>query len=169
MSGNGVYLGGKVGLSKKKRQNYKSGSLWDVIYKFGSLWVILPEKNNGKCPDEWWIRQRYTKGISLSRERKNEWQWRDDKAKVYTLNSAYTKLKNNNFVQECFSYSGFWKMKILPSAQFFEWRVIITKVATQDNLEMRGIEVGNRMCVLCDTNEETINHMFFSYDVTSHV
>jgi len=108
-------------------------------------------------------------GISLSREREDEWQWRDDKTQVYTVNSAYTKLKNDKFVQDGFSYSEFRKIKALPSAQFFAWRVIINKVATRDNLERKGIDVGSRMCVLCGTNEETINHLFFSCDVTSHV
>ena len=44
---------------------------------------------------------------------------RDDKTQVYTVNSAYTKLKNDKFVQDGFSYSEFRKIKALPSAQFF--------------------------------------------------
>ena len=87
-------------------------------------------------------------GISLSREMEDEWQWRDDKTQVYTVNSAYTKLKNDKFVQDGFSYSEFRKIKALPSAQFFAWQVIINEVATRDNLERRGIDVGSIEMVL---------------------
>ncbi|CAN1826521.1 hypothetical protein LINPERHAP1_LOCUS31589, partial [Linum perenne] len=48
------------------------------------------------------------------------------------------------------------------------WKIYLGKVATQDNLQRRGFTLANR-CVLCGSNEESVQHLFlscsFAFDV----
>lgn len=43
------------------------------------------------------------------------------------------------------------------------WLVIHNRIPTRDRLIQRGLQVDNR-CLLCNRNQETIDHLFFSCD-----
>ncbi|WZZ00453.1 hypothetical protein YC2023_072781 [Brassica napus] len=48
-------------------------------------------------------------------------------------------------------------------ASFHMWLVIQNRIPTRDRLIQRGLQVDNR-CLLCNRNQETIDHLFFSCD-----
>ncbi|CAN1759570.1 hypothetical protein LINPERHAP1_LOCUS7188, partial [Linum perenne] len=54
-----------------------------------------------------------------------------------------------------------WQPSTPSKIACFLWRVFLRKIATQDNLQKRGFSLPNR-CVLCDSNNESIDHIFLS-------
>jgi len=45
----------------------------------------------------------------------------------------------------------------------------LDKVATRDNLCDMGVNLGNKMCLMCDLTYETSSHLFFSCQVASRI
>jgi len=64
-----------------------------------------------------------------------------------------------------FNFDSFWNIKVLPSAQYFAWRILIGKITTYDNLISRGIHIGGSLCVMCGLKGECVNHLFYLYNV----
>jgi len=62
-----------------------------------------------------------------------------------------------------------WKIKALPSMQHFAWKVLLVRVATKDNLTMRGILIGSTLCVMCSNDEESVSHLLFTCNVAQSV
>jgi len=77
------------------------------------------------------------------------------------VKSAYKKLNRSNEAQQGNLFELFWKMKALPSSQYFAWRVMINRVAIYDNLQNRGVKVGSKVCVMCQCCYEIVTHLFF--------
>jgi len=150
----------------------KKAKLGDAGYWNGENWVW-----NLQWRREWfeWEKDtvanlmREVEGTTLLRDREDERIWNDDETKVYTVNSAYKKLNKSNGTQQENLFELFWKMKALPSAQYFAWRVIINRVATYDNLQNRGVEVGSKVCVMCHCCDETVTHLFFSCRIAARL
>jgi len=47
---------------------------------------------------------------------------------------------------------------------------MFNRVVTKDNLYQRkGVKVGNKLCVMCETNEETVNPLFFQGNIIMRV
>jgi len=51
----------------------------------------------------------------------------------------------------------------------FTWHVIISKVATRDKLHIIWVELGSRICVICQVNDEIFTHMFFNCRIVAHI
>ncbi|CAN1230374.1 hypothetical protein LINPERPRIM_LOCUS3275, partial [Linum perenne] len=54
-----------------------------------------------------------------------------------------------------------WQPSTPSKIACFLWRVFLRKIATHDNLQKRGFSLPNQ-CVLCDSNNESIDHIFLS-------
>ncbi|XP_058765967.1 uncharacterized protein LOC131639491 [Vicia villosa] len=61
-----------------------------------------------------------------------------------------------------------WKIKSPSKNLFFGWRLILEKLATKDQLARRGILVEGieTACVFCQSEEETLVHLFAGCSVT---
>jgi len=105
----------------------------------------------------------------LVKDSDDEWQWKDEEIKVYTVKFAYKKLQNGIKGEDEVFYDKFWRIKALPIIKHFAWRMMLNKVATYNNLYNIGIELGTRMCVMCGNNEEIISHLFFSCRATNYI
>jgi len=87
----------------------------------------------------------------------------------YKVREAYNTLvkavggKNNEVFEKL------WRSKGLPTAQLCAWRVLHSRVTTQDMLHNRGIPINNFNCIFCNSCEETVNHVFFSCKKTSSI
>jgi len=52
-----------------------------------------------------------------------------------------------------------WRACSPPSHSFVFWRMMLSKLPTDDNLQMRGCTIVS-ICVLCFKHEETSSHLF---------
>ena len=113
------------------------------------------------------------KTVKIDAYRNDEWLWLGDNSNSFTVNSAYNVLLCQNTLlpqlSPSFNFDFFWRLKALPSAHYFAWRVLTGKIATYDNLLHRGIQTGGGMCVMCGIELETVNHLFFTCKVASKV
>jgi len=103
------------------------------------------------------------------KEREDEWFWKGEDKQVYSVKSTYKTLQNGDIRQENAVFGLLWKVKALPTTQFFAWRVISNRVATYDNLQRRGVLLSNNNCVRCEINVESVSHLFFGCKVAAYV
>jgi len=80
------------------------------------------------------------------------------------MQSIYKVLSTLDSVERDGIFPSLWKIKCLPIAKHFTWRVLRGKVATLDNLSRRGVVHSNNVCPLCKSFSETINH-FDRYEI----
>ena len=84
-----------------------------------------------------------------------QWQWAD--TGMYTVKSAYQRLKDGPRIQT--SIHRIWKLLVPPRMNVFGWLLIRNKLLTVDNLKKKGFQLVNR-CTLCKANQETAKHLF---------
>ena len=56
-----------------------------------------------------------------------------------------------------------------PIAHYFAWRVILNRVTTKENLRRKETTLQDTFCALCGLVEETIIHLFFTYNIANKV
>jgi len=66
-----------------------------------------------------------------------------------TLSQTYEKIQDTTVGERNTAVIELWKMKILPSAQNFAWRVLINKITTKNKLISKGITLSSSLCVIC--------------------
>ncbi|XP_020592738.1 uncharacterized protein LOC110033176 [Phalaenopsis equestris] len=55
-----------------------------------------------------------------------------------------------------------WNKFLTPSMSFFIWRLFLKLIPTDDILKLKGLR-GPSRCTFCQSQEETITHLFFDY------
>nr|CAD1844261.1 unnamed protein product [Ananas comosus var. bracteatus] len=75
----------------------------------------------------------------------------------FTMKSTYSML-NDGGLKDGRS-SKIWRIRIPLKVKVFNWIVLKKRPLTANNLLKRGW-IGNTVCVLCGTEEETIDHLF---------
>nr|GEV86333.1 hypothetical protein [Tanacetum cinerariifolium] len=58
-----------------------------------------------------------------------------------------------------------WNRHIPIKVNIFIWSLMLNKLSFTVNLDRRGIDVGWILCPICQADVETINHIFFSFDM----
>ncbi|CAN1304053.1 hypothetical protein LINPERPRIM_LOCUS26067 [Linum perenne] len=69
---------------------------------------------------------------------------------------------------EEFPFDVVWKARVPSKVACLSWKIYFGKVANLDNLQCRGFTLANR-CVLCGSNEESVQHLFLSCAFASEV
>ena len=106
--------------------------------------------------------------VSLQSDKEDSRTWNDPPSYTFSVKSAYNKLTYH----ECGGLSMFgslWNLKVMPSATFFVWRAFSNRLATKQNLHKRGVFLGDTLCALCGTEEETTTHILLSCRESSKV
>ncbi|XP_058783163.1 uncharacterized protein LOC131657821 [Vicia villosa] len=92
---------------------------------------------------------------------------------VFTVSSCYERFKEKlSGPPLCHAkvtaLGHLWKIKSPSKILFFGWRLILEKLATKDQLARRGILVEGieTACVFCQSEEETLTHLFAGCSVT---
>ena len=60
-----------------------------------------------------------------------------------------------------------WKMKSTPSSLIYGWRAFQDRLPTKDRLSRVGIRLQNSLCCLCNSNEESVEHLLVACNVSS--
>jgi len=106
--------------------------------------------------------------VLLQPDKEDSRIWIDPPSYTFSVKSAYNKLTYH----ECGGLSMFgslWNLKVMPSATFFVWRAFSNRLATKQNLHKRGVFLGDTLCALCGTEEETTTHILLSCRESSKV
>lgn len=83
--------------------------------------------------------------------------WKKTENGLLTLKDAYTFFNNAN--QVVFWGKMIWKASIPPSRSFLIWRLLHNRVATDENLQKRGVTTVS-ICSLCLNCDESYEHLF---------
>ncbi|XP_022008252.2 uncharacterized protein LOC110907604 [Helianthus annuus] len=102
--------------------------------------------------------------VSLS-DRKDDWKWLPDKAGIFSVKSAKQLLEtvdnsNSGFVLQ-------WCKWVPIKCNAFVWRAGLNRIPTIDSLRRRGIGVGDALCPLCKSVDESVEHLFTSCVIAS--
>ncbi|GJZ56640.1 RNA-directed DNA polymerase, eukaryota [Tanacetum coccineum] len=62
-----------------------------------------------------------------------------------------------------------WLKEMPTKVNIFIWRMLLNKLPTRMNLMNRGINVQSNQCGICDTGDETINHLMLHCDLARDV
>ncbi|PWA68102.1 reverse transcriptase zinc-binding domain-containing protein [Artemisia annua] len=67
------------------------------------------------------------------------------------------------------TYATRWLKELPAKVNIFIWRMLLNKLLTRMNLMSRGITVQSNQCGICDTGDETINHLMLHCDIARDV
>ncbi|XP_021993982.1 uncharacterized protein LOC110890666 [Helianthus annuus] len=95
----------------------------------------------------------------------DSWKWLGDSSGVFSVSSVRRLMEKSahhgsNFVLE-------WCKWIPIKCDVFVWRAEMGRIPTVDALRRRGITVGDGLCSLCRSGEESADHLFISCVVAS--
>lgn len=107
--------------------------------------------------------------VQLKRIELDNLFWQYEASGTFTVKSAYISLVTNRFEEISKLYQVLWKVQAPQSALHLAWRIFKRKIATKDSLLHRQIDVGDDRCVLCRSDTETVNHLFFTCPVSRQV
>ncbi|XP_022032949.1 uncharacterized protein LOC110934063 [Helianthus annuus] len=93
-------------------------------------------------------------------ERKDGWVWKGDQSGVFSVSSARKLLENMEGSGCCFQLD--WCKWVPIKCNVFVWRAGLGRIPTVDELQKRGMDVGEGFCPLCRSEEETASHLFTS-------
>jgi hypothetical protein len=95
----------------------------------------------------------------MSKEGPDILRWGHQAIGNFSVKEAY-RIHGNHCNQEADTIWGkIWSSALWPKVSTFLWLIIHNRILTWDNLRKRGF-TGLSMCVLCQTQEETKEHLF---------
>jgi hypothetical protein len=86
-------------------------------------------------------------------------RWGHSASSNFSVKEAYGIQCNHNNQQGDNIWSKIWRKELWPKVSTFLWLIIHNRILTWDNLRKRGF-TGPSMCVLCQSQEETKEHLF---------
>lgn len=84
---------------------------------------------------------------------------------------AYDCVANHYLASHCAAlplHRALWKLRIPEKIRCFIWLLSSNRVLTWDQLKKRGFQ-GPSLCILCQKNEESVQHLFMDYTYAKHV
>lgn len=108
----------------------------DQLHEFTALWIRL-------------------QGLELTNE-DDQIAWNLNANAKYSSASAYDVQFAGAFSP--IDFSKLWRSKAQPKCKMFFWLWLRQRILTDDNLQLRGIDHGDK-CSLCDQEQETATHL----------
>ncbi|KAJ0667015.1 putative RNA-directed DNA polymerase [Helianthus annuus] len=93
-------------------------------------------------------------------EREDGWGWKGDQSGVFSVISAKKLLEKLEGSVTEFKLE--WCKWVPIKCNLFVWRAGLGRIPTGDELQKRGIDVGEGICPLCKSEVETAAHLFTS-------
>ncbi|GKD60969.1 RNA-directed DNA polymerase, eukaryota [Tanacetum coccineum] len=97
--------------------------------------------------------------VILSHSR-DKWTWSLDPNGEFSVKTARDFIDDFMLPKECTATR--WLKCIPLKINIFSWRVYLDKLPTRANISLRGIDIPNIMCPICNSSMESTNHLFFS-------
>ena len=96
----------------------------------------------------------------FSKEEKDTQVWGNDEKGCFTVNVAYECLAKHERGPHLDVYDILWKSKAFPSVLTTTWRVLMDRIPTRECLSRRGVTMNSILCALCQTMNESCQHLF---------
>jgi len=103
---------------------------------------------------------RHISSATVLKEEKDDKVWRGDESGCYTVNSGYECLAKDEWAPQIDAFKYLWKSKAFPKVLITAWRVLLGRMPTRECLSRRGMVLNTTMCALCQTKEESCQHLF---------
>jgi len=93
------------------------------------------------------------------------------------VKSAYLKLEESVLSEDRWGeeekqvFKNMWKSAAPSKVVVFGWRMLLNRIPTRDNLELRNVlsSEGSSLCVMCNLKVESALHLFVHCDVACSV
>ncbi|GJY03288.1 RNA-directed DNA polymerase, eukaryota, reverse transcriptase zinc-binding domain protein [Tanacetum coccineum] len=102
------------------------------------------------------------RNVSLT-DQCDSWQWSLGVAAGFSVASVRTLVDDTTLEAGLVAIR--WIRNIPIKVNVFIWRLSLNKLPSRVNLDRRGIEVASTLCPTCQLDVETVNHIFFNYDM----
>ena len=98
--------------------------------------------------------------VTVKKDEQDKQVWRRDESGNFTVKSAYKCLEEPEGGTQISPFGYLWKTKAFPNVLITAWRVLLGRLPTMECLSKRGVMVNTTECALCQTKEETCQHLF---------
>ncbi|KAJ0589501.1 putative reverse transcriptase zinc-binding domain-containing protein [Helianthus annuus] len=105
-------------------------------------------------------------GIRITSE-KDKWRWSSVSDRIFTVKAIKKLLKEDLQLDTSFVLD--WCNWIPAKINIHAWRMEMDRVPTAKALMKRNIDIGDPACPLCNSEEETADHVFMACFVASAV
>jgi len=83
-----------------------------------------------------------------------------DESRLFSVNYSYECLAKHDKGHQHDAYKYLWKAKVSPNVTITTWRVLVGRIPTRDCLSRRGVTLNTTLYALCQTKDETCQHVF---------
>ncbi|CAK8578677.1 unnamed protein product [Lathyrus sativus] len=99
-------------------------------------------------------------------------RWMSHEVDIFTISEAYRLMANQTDPERLLddqrkAFRCLWQIKAPSKIVVFDWKILWNRVATRDLLIKRGMSRINPNCVLCDSEVESVHHLFYSCEISS--
>ena len=98
-----------------------------------------------------------TRSLHLNPNSEDVWTWTWESNGIYSAKSVYAAHFATNTI--CEAAKAIWESRAPLKIKFFVWLLFRRRIWTADRLAKRGLP-HNSMCVFCNTQNETVKHLF---------
>ncbi|XP_068498530.1 uncharacterized protein [Phaseolus vulgaris] len=103
---------------------------------------------------------RHISSANVIKDVKDVQVWRGDKSGCFKVNSAYDCLAKYERGPQFDVFKYQWKINAFPDVILTEWRVLLGRMPTRKCLSRKGVVLNTTVCALCQTKEESCQHLF---------
>ncbi|GJT14880.1 RNA-directed DNA polymerase, eukaryota, reverse transcriptase zinc-binding domain protein [Tanacetum coccineum] len=102
------------------------------------------------------------KDVVLS-DHRDSWKWSLDNSAGFSVASVRRLIDSRILVIDQNATS--WNRCVPNKVNVFLWRLSLNKLPFRVNLDRKGIDVGSVLCLICQDDVESVNHIFFSCEM----
>ncbi len=97
--------------------------------------------------------------VSLSTDAKDDWTWALDPGGAFTVRRLSSMLDEVCLQPEISTPLFSWNSLIPQKVNLCVWRAVLGRLPSRTNLASRGLEIADIRCPLCQSGEETVDHI----------
>jgi len=102
----------------------------------------------------------YLAMTKLCKEEKDVQVWGNDEIRCFSVSSTYKCLAKQGSGPQYDVFKYLWKAKGFPSVVSTTWRVLTDSLPIRERLGRRAVTMNTSLCALCQTKEESCQHLF---------
>ncbi|PWA59926.1 zinc finger, SWIM-type, MULE transposase domain, FHY3/FAR1 family [Artemisia annua] len=129
--------------------------------------LFLRRNPRGGAEEEQWVTLLSLLETHVSSNHRDRWIWTGDGDGLYLVKCGRNLIDKGTLWLD--TYATRWLKELPAKVIIFIWRMLLNKFPTRMNLMSRGITVQSNQCGICDTGDETINHLMLHYDIARDV
>ena len=98
--------------------------------------------------------------VSVIKDENDRQVWKRGESGRFTVRSAYECIEEIGRGPQISGFGYLWKIKAFPNMMVTAWRVLWGRIPTREGLSRRGVMMNSVACSLCQSEEESCQHLF---------